>query len=129
MNEKIENKEKSFEITFFEGVLKRSPNFTQALIALGDLYTKEGFYDEGLDTDLRLSQLRSDDPIILYNLACSYSILNQVDLALRTIKKAVKKGYEDFTHLENDKDLGNLLKDIRFKKYLLRIKKNKQVRP
>jgi len=37
-------------------------------------------------------------------------------------KKAVYHGYCDFLHLENDKDLDNLKTDVRFKKYLSKIK-------
>ncbi|MDP8212863.1 MAG: tetratricopeptide repeat protein [Candidatus Zapsychrus exili] len=112
-----------FEIQFYEGVLDKAPDFFEALSALGDLYTKKGRYKEGLKVDLRLIVFKPDDPIVLYNLACSYSLLEDIDKALVMFKKAIKFGYSDFAHLQTDSDLENLKKDARFKRYMLRIKK------
>ncbi len=113
----------NFEIKFYEGVLRNAPNFVEALALLGDLYTKTGRYKEGLYIDLRLAVLRPQEPIVLYNLACSYSLLNRIDYAFKTIKQAVKCGYDDFDYMQRDKDLTNLRQDRRFQKYLFRIKK------
>lgn len=117
--------EMDYEISFYKGILDKSPEFIEALSALGDLYTKKGLYEEGLKIDLRLSVLRPDDPIVLYNLACSYSLLNNIDVALMNIKKAIKRGYSDIHHMEQDQDLDNLRKDARFKRYFSRIIKKK----
>lgn len=111
-----------FEIEFCEGLLEKNENFLQALILLGDLYTRRGFHDKGLMVDERLAQLQPEEPIIFYNLACSYSLLNRVDEALATIKKAIALGYHDFRHLGQDRDLENLFKDTRFREYLTRLK-------
>ena len=107
-----------FELHFFEAILNRKPDFIEALIALGDLYTKKGFYQKGLEIDLRLVQLRPEDPTILYNLACSYSLVNNLDEALAAIKLSIDKGYDDLGHLEWDGDLHNLRQDVRFQKFL-----------
>ncbi len=97
-----------FEIRFLEGVLKESPHFIEALINLGDLYTKRGLYRQGLEIDLRLSALRPNDPIVLYNLACSYSLLADLHKAFEVIQVAIAKGYQDFRYLAQDEDLANL---------------------
>jgi len=120
---KLEISNMDFEISFYEGILEKSPNFIEVLGAIGDLYTKRGLFEEGLRVDERLVQLRPDDEIVLYNLACSYSLMNRVNEALRTIKKAINCGYEDFEHMESDDDLLNLKKDSRFIRYFSRIKK------
>lgn len=112
----------AFEIIFYNGLIEKNPNFVEAFVALGDLYTRAGMYQEGLSVDERLAQLRPDDPIILYNLACSYSLLNDIDKAFRAFKKAINCGYFDFDHLERDDDLANLRQDQRFRRYLARIK-------
>lgn len=52
-----------FEISFFEKLLEKRPSFIQALIALGSVYTQKGDYEKGLEIDLRLKQLRRDDPV------------------------------------------------------------------
>jgi len=113
-----------FEISFYEGVVQHSPDFVEALINLGDLYTKRGDYEKGLQVDERLYQLAPQDPVVLYNLACSYSLLNQIDKAYRTVKKAVHCGYNDIKFLESDQDLNNLRQDDRFKRFLERMKKD-----
>ncbi len=114
-----------FEITFYENILQRQPDFAQALAALGDLYTKKGWYEKGLTLDLRLFQLRPHDPTVLYNLACSYSLLGKIDPAFAIMRMAFESGYDNFQHLLNDRDLKNLLKDQRFQDYLRDLRQKK----
>lgn len=111
-------KEMDFEIQFFEGIIKKSPDFIETLIVLGDLYTKRGFYEKGLQVDQKLSQLRPKDSMILYNLACSYSLMNDIDRSLEIMLEAIQCGYNDFDYLEHDSDLLNLHQDNRFKQFL-----------
>jgi tetratricopeptide (TPR) repeat protein len=115
-------KDMDFEIDFYERILAEKGDFLQALMALGDLYTKRGFYEKGLAIDKRLVQLQPEDPYVLYNLACSYSLLNQLDKARQVIKLAILSGYSDWDFLEKDTDLINLLKDDDFKQYLSKMK-------
>jgi tetratricopeptide (TPR) repeat protein len=106
-----------FEIAFYENILKYSPRFIEALVALAELYTKEGLHDKGLELDRRLVALRPEDPVIRYNLACSLSLKGDVPAAFEAMKCAFGSGYEDFAHLEKDRDLLNLLSDPGFKDY------------
>ena len=117
--------DREFEIRFYEGILEKKPNFIEALMVLGNLYTKTGLYEKGLKIDKKLSQLRPYNSVVLYNLACSYSLLNENKKAFHTIQKAVECGYRDFEHLEHDPDLTNLRRDISFQQYLNKIKKNR----
>ena len=120
-----------FEIQFMESLLKKKPDFVEALIVLADLYTKKGFYKEGLAADEKLARLKPRDPIVFYNLACSYSLVGDVEKSFRAIKRAVEFGYADFHHLEADGDLTNLRQDSRFQEYLLHVKKSgpKKLKP
>jgi hypothetical protein len=86
-------------------------------VALAELYTKEGLYDKGLDLDRRLAELRPEDPVIQYNLACSLSLKADIPAAFDAMKRAVENGYEDFAHLEKDQDLLNLWSDPGFQDY------------
>ncbi|MCD4779864.1 MAG: hypothetical protein K8S27_04860 [Candidatus Omnitrophica bacterium] len=118
----IEQEDLFFEISFCKGILKRNPNFMRALILLGDLYTRSGQYPEGLVIDLKLQELSPDDPYILYNLSCSYSLLKQCDKAFLAIQQAIACGYQDFEFLEKDKDLMYLRNDVRFQEYYEKLK-------
>lgn len=122
MKKKYSQEDVEFEIAFYNGLIAKNPDFAEALVALGELYTCIGMYKEGLAVDEKLAQLRPDDPIVLYNLACSYSLMRDIDKAYRTVKKAINCGYTDFKHMQKDEDLANLRKDRRFQQYLLRIK-------
>ncbi len=120
MNKKLTRREKEldFQIEFIEKVLKRCPDFFEAMMALGELYTRRGLYEKGLEMDIRLSQLRPDCPYVHYNLACSYSLLNHVEQAFFTIKQAVAYGYDHLDYLQHDVDLTNLRKDRRYQEFL-----------
>lgn len=111
-----------FEIRFYEGVLSKRDDFLEALMALGDAYTKKGLYEQGLKIDQKLASLRPEDGVVFYNLACSYSLLNRLEEAFAAIKSAIEKGYDNIDYLFQDKDLTNLLKDQRFINYLLALK-------
>ncbi len=117
------NKKKDFEIRFYEELVKDNPGFIQAWMCLGDAYTKKGFFEEGLKVDLHLSKVKPKDPIVYYNLACSYSLLGNIPQALRALKKAIVLGYNDFSYLKKDKDLENLRKDRRFWEFMDKINK------
>jgi tetratricopeptide (TPR) repeat protein len=111
-----------FEISFYENLLKENPNFVEALIALGDAYTKRGCYEDGLKIDQRLVQLRPDDPTVHYNLACSYSLLKMAKPCLAVLKKAIQLGYRDFSFMKKDPDLDFIRRDPRYKELLLSLK-------
>ncbi len=115
-----------FEIAFYESILKETPNFIEALSAIGDLYTRAGQWQKGLDVDVKLTGLRPEDPIVFYNLACSYALLNQTRPALAALTKAIEFGYDDFEHLKGDTDLSNLLKDAHVQAYIKQVEKKRK---
>ena len=116
---KKNSKDIAFEIDFYEKVLRHAPRFVEALACLGDLYTKEGHYALGLGIDERLAALRPEDPVVIYNLACSYSLLNNIPAARGAMLRAIDLGYDEWEHMEKDADLANLLGD---KEFLARLK-------
>ncbi|MBF0595293.1 MAG: hypothetical protein HQL22_10050 [Candidatus Omnitrophica bacterium] len=103
-----------FETAFYEKVLEYAPDFIEALICLGDHYTRQGFYEKGLRVDEKLARLRPDDAVVMYNLACSYSLMNDIPLARGAMVKAFELGYDEWDHLRKDADLANLLRDSEF---------------
>jgi tetratricopeptide (TPR) repeat protein len=103
-----EERDLDVEIVFMEGVVRRDPSYVEALQILGDDYTKRGRYRDGLKVDERLAELRPHDSLVLYNLACSYSLTDHVDAALRALERALSLGYRDFKWLAEDPDLQNV---------------------
>ena len=98
-----------------EGVVRRDPRYVEALQLLGDNYTKRGRYSEGLNVDERLAELEPQNPLVFYNLACSYSLTDQYDRAADAIEKALSLGYRDFNWMAKDPDLKKLRAHPRYK--------------
>ena len=96
------------KITFMEGIVRRDPRFVEALQILGDHYTQRGRFDHSLKVDKRLSRLEPQNPLVFYNLACSYSLNSEFDFAADALEKALSLGYRDFKWLARDPDLRRL---------------------
>ena len=80
-------------------------------------------YNKAEEDLKKASELKQDDPIILYNLAALYSVLKKNDIAIDYLDEALGKGFNNFDALKpkgrkSDPDLNNLRKDPEFKKVL-----------
>ena len=107
-----------FQIRFFEDLIRDDQDFVDAMIPLADAYTRKGWFDKGLRLDEKLAGLKPSDPLILYNLSCSYALLNREEKALEALKKALDLGYEDLDWIEEDPDLAGLRKEEGYKKLI-----------
>jgi len=110
--------DRDWEIRFFEGIVENSPSYVDALINLGNLYTTRGDFVKGLEVDRRLVVLRPDDQIVHYNLACSLSLVGDLEGAFHAVKKAVELGYTDYGYMLKDDDLANVRSDPRFCEFI-----------
>jgi len=116
-----------WEIAFYEDIVNRKPDYVEVLMLLGSLYTGSKMYAKGLVVDQRLATLKKDDPIVQYNLACSYALVGQPDKAFDALELAVQIGYRDVKHMENDTDLNSVRSDPRYLALIARIQKPKSV--
>ncbi|MBI4606990.1 MAG: hypothetical protein HY721_33930 [Planctomycetes bacterium] len=107
-----------FERAFYEAALRTDPVNLEVLIALGDIYSKQGLLEQGLRIDERLVELEPREPKFHYNLACAHSLLGHVEAALKALARAFQLGYSRIEHLRDDPDLDNLKKDRRFHEIL-----------
>ncbi len=107
-----------FEISFYEKLLSAYPDFIDVLIPLANAYTRRGLHEKGLQVDLRLTELRQDDPLAWYNLACSYSLLSRIDDALEALHRSMALGYRDLDYLQKDPDLLNLRRSTKYRQLL-----------
>ena len=112
-------------IGFLEGIVRRDPGYVEALQLLGDDYTRRGKYESGLQVDERLTQLRPGDPLVQYNLACSYSLTAQFDKAAAALDRALDLGYRDFKWLSRDPDLKAFRAHALYKAILGKVRKLK----
>lgn len=96
------------EIDIYDNHLKKVPEDARARVLLGLNYAHLGRYDEAKrEADMAMI-LRPDDSMILYNAACLYCTMNNVNDALTAIKKAWESGYRDATWTRQDPDLAIL---------------------
>jgi len=108
-------RELEVKISFLEGLVARDPNYIDALQILGDHYTQRGMFDRSLQVDQQLSRLDPTNPLAFYNLACSYALNQEMDLAAAALDKALCLGYSDFKWLARDPDLRSLRKHPSFR--------------
>ena len=64
-----------------------------------------------------------DNPRLLYNLACAYSLNKDKGRAIEALKRSVEKGFHDVAALESDKDLEPLREDASYKRIIEDLKK------
>jgi len=110
------------KISFLEGIVGRDPQYVEALQILGDHYTQRGKFVDSLKVDQRLSRLEPRNPLVFYNLACSYSLNREFDRAAAALEKALLLGYRDFNWLAKDPDLRKLRKHHAFQRIAEKIR-------
>src|SRR5205814_8595758 len=99
------------------------PGYVEALQVLGDHYTQRGKFGQSLSVDKQLSQLDPRNPLVFYNLACSYSLNAEFDCAAAALEQALSLGYRDFKWLAKDPDLRTLRKHPVFREIEAKIRK------
>jgi tetratricopeptide (TPR) repeat protein len=112
-------------IEFVEGIVRRDPQFFEALQLLGDHYTERGRFEDGLKVDEQLAKLDPKNPLVFYNLACSYSLTDKLPDAVTALDRAISCGYRDFKWLAKDPDLRKLRKHPLFRNIREKIRKMK----
>jgi tetratricopeptide (TPR) repeat protein len=113
------------KIQFLEGLVRRDPDYVDALQLLGDHYTQHGRYLDGLKVDEHLAQLEPHSPLVFYNLACSCSLTGQFERAASALETALQLGYRDFRWLASDPDLHQLRQQPIFRDIEAKIRRMK----
>ena len=108
----------SFEIEFLERVFRRLPGDAVVIERLAELYTRAGRYEDGLRLDRRLVRRQPENPSALYNLACSQALTGRHTAALRSLRRAIACGYDDFGWMVEDPDLADLRSRRSFTQFL-----------
>jgi Flp pilus assembly protein TadD len=113
-----EQSQLDFELEFFGAVLNGRPDYVDVLRVMGNNLTRKGRYNQGLQIDKRLVELRPQDSLAHYNLACSYALTGRTDHSIKTLRRAVELGYRDFRYMKEDRDLETIRQDPRFRQLL-----------
>jgi Flp pilus assembly protein TadD len=108
----------SFDISFYESILRRDPTYAEVVEILGGLYTKAGRVADGLRMDRKLVRLQPDNATARYNLACSLALSKRPGEALTTLAQAIALGYDDAEWMASDPDLAALQKRPEFQTLL-----------
>jgi serine/threonine protein kinase/Flp pilus assembly protein TadD len=101
--------------------LELNPDDARALYLGAGALVRLGDRVRGLDWTRRAHAIDSEDPGVLYNVACSYSNMGQVDDAIACLEKAVQNGFGHREWFENDSDLDPLRGDERFQALMKRL--------
>jgi adenylate cyclase len=84
------------------------------LVALGDRERGEAYVRRALDVS-------PEDPMLLYNIGCVYSLLGRCEDALECLDQAAARGVTQSGWYENDSDLNALRDHPRFQQLLARL--------
>ena len=88
--------------------LELNPDDVRALYLGAAVQIKIGNKKLGLKWCSKALKLEPEDVGVLYNIACSYSLLGKIDEAIELLEKAVHGGFDHVEWIENDTDLDPL---------------------
>jgi len=69
------------------------------------------------------SEANKENPYLYYSLACFYSLNKNKEKALENLEKSFEKGFDNFEHLKQDKQLDFIRNDDRFKEIIKKYQK------
>jgi tetratricopeptide (TPR) repeat protein len=56
----------------------------------------------------KILEITPENPFVHYNIACVYALQNRQDDSFKWLKKSISKGFDNWDHIKNDKDLENI---------------------
>ena len=95
--------------------LDLNPDDARACNLGSGLHAKLGHNEKALEYAERSLAIDPEDPMLLYNVACTYSCLGKTDDALSCLERAVDKGFGHKEWIDHDSDLDALRESPRFK--------------
>jgi tetratricopeptide (TPR) repeat protein len=114
------NRSERVEIEFLESIRKRCTPNRMILETLGELYTRAGRFEEGLNADLELTRICPSEAIAWYNLGCSYALIDRKKEAIAALTKAIELGYKDIDWMSSDSDLESIQDNPQFRALIKR---------
>lgn len=100
------------------------PNDARALYLGAIVAWQLGDRERCLDWSARAMAIDPEETAILYNVACTYSLMGEKEKALDTLEKAVHNGFSHKEWIENDPDFTSIRGEPRFKALLASLSKS-----
>jgi adenylate cyclase len=94
------------------------PDDSRALTFGARALADQGQVDRAREWVRRALEADRDEPAIIYNVACMYSLLGEVDTAIELLDRAIQQGYGHRAWLEHDSDLAPLRAHPRWQELL-----------
>jgi tetratricopeptide (TPR) repeat protein len=101
--------------------LELHPDDARALYLGAAGLTNIGERQKALDWTRRALAIEPDDPGVLYNVSCNYSLLGRPEEAIECLEKAIANGFGFKQWIEHDSDLDTLRDNPRFQTLLKRL--------
>lgn len=116
-----EMKARVASIELIERHIEMNPHDTRALCIGANQMSNVGEFERGEEM-AELALLRGEnEPLVLYNIACFFSLKGDFDRTIELLDNAIQQGWGDKAWLETDSDLDPVREDPRFQALLDKI--------
>ena len=102
----------------YQMALKHDVKIFEVYINLSVAYFRIEDYDKAYQTLQKLKTFQPNNPSLYYNLACYYSLTNQIELGKVALQQSVQLGFKNFQTLNTDPDLKNLKNNTAYNQWL-----------
>ncbi|MFO7674480.1 MAG: tetratricopeptide repeat protein [Lutibacter sp.] len=97
-------------ILFYPNYLRHHPDDSRAHQFYAFTLKRLGRLEEAKKEMQKGIEQNPNDPIIVYNAACFYALIEDKTAAIENLKKAIGNGFENYNYIKHDPDL-NILKN------------------
>ncbi|MGA8265734.1 MAG: protein kinase [Ignavibacteriaceae bacterium] len=101
-------------IQFYPKYLEQNPDDSRARMFYAQVLVLNEKIDQAKKETSTALELSPNDSILLYNAACVYSVIDEKELAIKTLQNAVAGGFEHYDWIKRDPDLENIRKETEF---------------
>ena len=102
------------ELKIFPQYLFKHPDDARAHLFFATTLIEAGRNKEAKSEAATAMELNPNDPLMLYNLSCFYSMMNEKKLAIDSLARSIEAGHEDYEWFKRDPDFDNIKNEPEF---------------